>query len=137
VNDAALSPDGGLCITGRFNATTDFGGGPVSASGSTAFVASYDAQLGYRWARTFASGATGTNVAMMPDGDCVAAGTFRGTLSIDGNTRTSAGMDDVYVVRFDGATGAAEWLATAGGSEIDGVIGLVGYPPDSIAVACR
>ena len=137
VNDAALRPDGGACITGRFNATTDLGGGPVTASGSTVFVACYDAQLGYQWARTFGSGATGSIVEVLPDGDCVAAGTFIGTLSLDGTSRTSAGMDDVYVIRFDGATGATEWMATIGGAGDDGVIGAVAVGADQIAVAGR
>lgn len=137
VNDVAFDPAGGVCITGRFVATTDFGGGPVSPGGSSGFVAKYDAGLGHRWVRVFGTSINGSAVAAAANGDCIAAGSSTEAISIDGLSTTSAGGDDVYVLRLEAAAGAASWLRTVTGALQDDVFGVEAVANDGVAIAGR
>lgn len=123
VNDIALAPNGDLCIGGRFRATTDFGAGPMSPTGQSAFVARYDSQLTLQWVRTFGSGASTANVAILATGDCVGSGEFT-SLTIDGIVHPGAGDVDGWVGRFDVATGSAAWIRALAGTGRDNIPAL-------------
>lgn len=118
VNDIALSPSGDLYAVGRFNATTDFGLGPVApeAGGSTGFVARYDAQLNLRWVRSFGNASPATSIRLLSNGDCIVAGEVGGTIAIDGIVITSAGDTDGWIARFAAADGAVAWIQTLAGT---------------------
>jgi hypothetical protein len=137
VNDVALGAGGEVCIVGRFQQTTDFGGGPVASGGSSGFVARYDGQLALRWARTFGSSTVAGGVAFAANGDCVAIGSFGATFTLDGLTASLAGTADGWVARFESTTGTATWLHTLGGTGDDLAFAVATYPPDRIAIAGR
>ena len=135
VNDVEFDADGALCVTGRFNATTDFGAGAVGSAGSSTFVAKYEAGLALRWVRAFGTVLNATGVATTADGDCVAVGMYQGTITVDAETATAVGGEDVYIGRFDGASGAAHWLRSLGGATADLVFGVVVLPSQQVVVA--
>ena len=57
----------------------------------------------------------GTGVAVDGEGNVIAVGTFSGSLMVGGRTLTSAGEDDVFVVKLDGITGSVVWARRFGG----------------------
>lgn len=123
LNDVIFDPSGDVFLGGRFNATTDFGLGPVSPQpgGSSAFIGRFDANLAPRWVRTFGSASTLTNIELLPSGDCVAVGGIAGTIMIDGITVTTSGGGDGWVGRFAGGDGAAAWIRTLAGADNDSI----------------
>lgn len=135
VNDLEFDADGALCVTGRFNATTDFGAGAVGSAGSSTFVAKYEAGLALRWVRAFGTGLNATGVTTTADGDCVAIGMYQGTITVDAETVTAVGGEDVYIGRFDAASGAAHWLRSLGGATADLGFGVVVLPSQQVVVA--
>lgn len=135
VNDLEFDADGALCVTGRFNATTDFGAGAVGSAGSSTFVAKYEADLALRWVRAFGTGLNASGVTATADGDCVAVGMYQGTITIDAETTTAVGGEDVYIGRFDGASGATHWLRSLGGPTADLGFGVVVLPSQQVVVA--
>lgn len=135
VNDLEFDADGALCVTGRFNSTTDFGAGAVGSAGSSTFVAMYEANLALRWVRTFGTGLNATGVTTTADGDCVAIGTYQGTITVDAETATAVGGEDAYIGRFDGASGALHWLRSLGGPMADRASAVVVLPSQQVVVA--
>jgi hypothetical protein len=59
------------------------------------------------------------------DGDVYLAGTFEGTLHLGKAALTSVGATDIFVTRFDVATGTFSWVQQAGGAGKDVVSALV------------
>ena len=137
INDVAIDASGRICIGGRFNATTDFGGGAFPpGGGNSGFVARFDPGFKYAWAREIDT-AIVQSVGFTTNGDCVAGGVANGNFTIDGLTETNpgAGLNDGFVIRFASADGHAEWLQTISGAGDDAVLSLVPYDQDRVAVA--
>jgi hypothetical protein len=102
--DLAISPAGTIVITGNFRGTTNLGGGPLSSAGDyDIYLAVYDASGSHRWSQRFGnSGADwGYGSACDPSGNLIAAGSFVGSVDFGGGPLVSAGLSDVYLVRFD------------------------------------
>jgi hypothetical protein len=135
-NDIAIAPDGSMCVTGRFMATTDFGGGLVTPTSGDAFVARYDAQGNFVWARTSGgpSNESGLYVTALDNGDCVAAGHYEGALTWDGHALDFAGGEDTFVARFNAGDGAIQWLHTFTGTGRERPFGIASHGNDRIAV---
>ena len=105
--DLAVSPAGNIAITGNLRGTTDFGGGPLTSAGDDdIFVATYEATGAHRWSQRFGNTGDdwGYGSAFDPSGDLIATGIFTGSVDFGGGSLVSAGLADVYLVKFDDFT---------------------------------
>ncbi|NIO27869.1 MAG: T9SS type A sorting domain-containing protein [Candidatus Latescibacteria bacterium] len=95
---------GNVIITGHFNNTVDFGGGPLTGAGGTdIFVAKFDSSGNHVWSQRFGDSTSqdAYSVAVDGSGNVVVTGYFVGTVDFGGGPLTSAGYNDIYVAKFD------------------------------------
>jgi len=122
--DQSLRP----VVSGYFKATANFGGGNITVAGSgdrtDAFTVALDANGNYRWARSF--GGTDHDQALgvtaNATGEVAVTGYMRGTVAnfaADGSSTTSAGGNDVFVIRYGAAAGATLSSVRYGGTGDD------------------
>jgi hypothetical protein len=94
----AVDGDGGVVLAGHIGSATGTG------APHTAFVTWLDPdgeEVLTRPLGAFLSPARITGLALHSSGDAVLTGTFEGTVDFGGGPMTSAGLDDVFVVRYD------------------------------------
>lgn len=128
VNALALDGAGNLLIGGAFEGTANLqpAGGVTSFTsngGRDAYVASYTAAGGFRWARGFGGPLNDEVLGVMfqGDGTAYASGVFAGTMPVDpdaGLAVTTAGGDDGFVASWD-ANGGTLWAFSVGGLGAD------------------
>ncbi|MBK8259047.1 MAG: nucleotide-binding protein [Polyangiaceae bacterium] len=98
----AFDPFGAVLMTGDFTGSVDFGGGALASAGGTDIVvAKYDALSAHVWSKR--AGDAGAQVAAAIDADAtgvVITGTFAGTVNFGGGALTSAGGNDVFLVKL-------------------------------------
>lgn len=100
---AADAASGDVVVTGYYDGTIDFGGGPLtSAGGYDVFVARFDGALNPVWSRRFgdANDQMGQAVAIDGAGHVAVVGSFWGTVDFGGGTLTSGGFQDVFVAEI-------------------------------------
>ncbi len=135
---ARIGPDGHLYLTGKFRGTVDLD--PSAATfnvtnvGTTdnIWVASYTPDLALRWGFSIASGNGldgGHRVDFTRDGSGLyVAGWFSGVTDFDGGAgsytltskNNSAGAAaDIFLARYESATGAFRWARGVGGTVTD------------------
>ena len=127
----AAFPDGSSVVTGYFQFIATFGFGEsnettlTSPGGEDVFVARYNANGTLAWAKRAggANRALGTGIAAFPDGSLIVTGYFEGSATFGPGesgvtTLTSAGLNDVFVARYN-ANGTLAWAKRAGGSGYD------------------
>ena len=136
--DIALDAAGNVYVTGIVMETVDFGGGPVAASGSEVFVASYSSDGAYRWhallgASQYIVGEK-LHVAVDEEGSSYVVGTFTGTADLPDGPQTSAGQGDVFLVSLD-SHGGVRWSETIGGADDDRA-GTVVVDSSGVHVVC-
>ena len=99
-----VDSSGNVTVTGACEGTVDFGGGaPASAGGRDIFVASYGPTGAHRWARRFGGASIdewGFGVAVDSAGNTAVTGQFAGTATFGGDTLSSAGGSDVFLVQL-------------------------------------
>ena len=128
----APTPDGSVYVTGFFVGTANFTT-PTDPTSNTitsagiydVFLAKFDVSGAVQWVRR--GGGTGNDygygVAVAPDGSVYMTGIFRSTANFTTptspasttNTLTSAGADELFLVKYD-ASGAVQWLKRGGGA---------------------
>jgi len=112
VGGVAVDRSGNVVVTGYFEGTVDFGGGPLTSAGfGDVFVASYSPAGAHRWSKRFGSSKSyglGRGVAVDKSGNAVVTGDFEGTVGFGGAPLKSAGEDDTFVASFD-PTGTHRW----------------------------
>jgi len=102
--DLAITPAGAIAITGNLRGTADFGGGPLTSAGNAdIFLAIYESTGDHRWSQRFGNTGDdwGHGCAFNSSGDLIASGIFAATVNFGGAPLVSAGLSDVYRVRFD------------------------------------
>jgi hypothetical protein len=102
----AVDGAGNVLLTGEFDGTVDFGGGPLTSAGSgDVFLAKFDRSGNHLWSKRFgdAGGEVGYSVAVDGTGNVLLAGSFTGTVDFGGGPLASAGYFDVFVAKFDSA----------------------------------
>lgn len=114
----AQAENGDIIAGGTFRNTMWLEGQSLSsAGGQDGFVARMDGSGNLLWMNS--AGGSGDariyDVAVAPNGDVIAAGAFKGWMSIDGFTRQATGWDG-FVVAFDGWSGAQKWVRTYHGN---------------------
>jgi hypothetical protein len=135
----AVDGDGAVIVGGRYGAAIDLGCGPLpSAAGGSypdAFVARLGANGGCRWSRPLSGtgyveiddiAASGTSV--------VVGGDFGATVTIEGETQTSAGESDGFAVAFSSA-GAHDWTHFFPGESYDYVRAVRVLPDGRTVIA--
>jgi hypothetical protein len=118
-----LGVDGGgnIVVTGYFDETADFGGGPLtSAGGADIFVARYSSVAVHIWSHRFGGpeADVGTGVYVDAADNVFLTGHFSGTVDFGGGGLTSAGFIDIFLARFD-EFGVHSWSERFGGTSHD------------------
>ncbi len=105
-----LDGAGNVLLTGRFDSTIDFGGGPlVSAGAEDVYVAKLGPMLETVWAKRFGGPARQSGLAVTADaaGNALVAGVTEGDMVIGAQTLHSPSAGSrIFVGRFDAVTGA-------------------------------
>jgi len=130
----AVNAAGEAFVVGYFEGEIDFGGdGPklgkrTSAGKSDAFLAKIGADGKLLWAQTWGAAREDVANSVAVKGDkVVVAGAFLDSITLAGQTKKSAGSDDLYIASFD-KDGNAEWMWTGGGIDSDGVNAIAAMP---------
>lgn len=117
ITGMAVDPGGAVVLTGYYQGSVDFGGGPMLSAGlDDIFVARYEAGGAFVFARRFGdtdhqSGAGG--VAVDKDGDIYLTGGYRGAVDFGGGPFVNEGDEDVYLVKL-GPLGETLWAQSFG-----------------------
>ncbi len=100
----ATDANGNVVVTGGFQGTVNFGGGPLTSAGFwDAFVAKYSAATGgHLWSKAFGSSNDdlANAVAVDGNGNAIVTGYFQTTVDFDGpeGPLTSAGLTDIFLL---------------------------------------
>lgn len=120
----AVDSSGDAYITGLFQNTVDFGGGPLTAMGMLdVYVARFAGANGnHVWSKSF--GATGSyslpyRVAVDNAGSTFVTGKFQGTVNFGGGGVTSGGGYDGFVARYRASDGGYVWAKRFGSTSED------------------
>lgn len=106
-NDLMVTPGGISYIAGRFNSTATFDSINVTSSGlNDIFVAMYDSDGGIQWVKRAGGTAEdyGNAIAVDIVGNCYISGYFRETALFDTISRSSAGVQDIFVAKIGDVT---------------------------------
>jgi hypothetical protein len=137
----AIDAKGAIYIGGSVQGSIDFGDGKVltSAGSDDAFVTKLDGDGNLVWAKLFgdASAQSVARLALTPAGQIVAAGQYAGTMTFDnGKMLTSAGSDDVFVIKLD-ASGFTSQTRSFGGMGVEEVNGLAVDSQGAVVITGR
>jgi uncharacterized protein (AIM24 family) len=128
----AVDGSGNVILTGFFEGTVDFGGGPLTAGSvgidSDIYLAKFDASGNHIWSQRFGDtdhywdGAMG--VAVGVSGNATITGFFENTVNFGGGVLTSAGGgNDIFVAKFD-ANGGHIWSRRFGDTDDESGYGV-------------
>jgi hypothetical protein len=126
----ALDASGNIYITGILAGMADFDPGPgtfnLRAVGSSdIFILKLDASGNFVWAKNMGgtNDAHGQSIAIDGSGNVCTTGNFYGTVDFNPgtgvNNLTSAGLNDVFILKLD-ASGNFLWVKSMGGTNEDG-----------------
>lgn len=124
-----IDPLGNVLLTGYFSGTVDFDPGPgsnlLTSNGTNdAFIVKLDQNGNFLWAKSIGgTGAEeGNSICANANGEVYAVGFFYGSVDFDPgagvNTFTSAGQNDIFVLKLD-ASGNALWARQFGSTYSD------------------
>jgi hypothetical protein len=122
----AIDASGNIFITGYFRGTVSFGGGGLTASVSSGFLAKYSPAGAHLWSRRLSSGSSadmGNAIAVDGSGNVIVGSTLYGTSDYGGGPLTTAGGQDIVLVKYS-ATGGYLWARRIGGANYEAVISL-------------
>jgi hypothetical protein len=117
----AVDSSGNTYITGSFYETVDFGGiNKTSAGGSDIFVLKLNSSGTFQWVNTYGgtSADIGYSIAIDSSGNSYITGYFQNTVNFGGINKTSAGGDDIFVLKLN-SSGTFQWVNTYGGTYSD------------------
>ncbi|MGP8217291.1 MAG: hypothetical protein ACLQQ4_17115, partial [Bacteroidia bacterium] len=112
---------GNTYTTGYFSSTAKFGTFSLTASGaSDIFVTCTNANGVFQWAENAGGSGACRGLAIKADaaGNSYVTGYFYGTATFGTHTITSAGLQDVFIAKYD-PNGNALWAVSAGGPMAD------------------
>ncbi len=119
-NSIVVDSAGDVIVTGHFQGTIDFGGPPLASAGnSDIFLAKLSGTDGsHRWSRRFGSSGIdlGNAVTVDATGNATISGLFALTVNFGGVPIASAGSNDIFVAKYNGATSSHIWSKGFGGT---------------------
>ena len=130
---------GAVIVTGIFQGTIDFGGGPLSSPGTdTVFLAKLDASGQHVFSRKLGvpSDSNLDNVALDGAGNVIVTGAFAGSLDLGGGPLTSAGARDVFVAKL-GPAGQHLWSKQLGDQVGAAALGVTVNPLGEVFLAAN
>jgi len=116
VGGVAIDGAGNPAISGNFENSLDFGGGPlVSAGTQDIYIAKFDSSGSYIWANRYGQSAPQRTYDIATDswGNILLTGSFEGTVDFGGGTLASQGDDDIFLARFS-PSGIHQWSTSFG-----------------------
>lgn len=138
-NGIVIDSSGNIFITGYFQGTVNFGTFSKTSNGGTdIFVAKYNSIGSLLWVQTAGgpSDDRANDIAVDSNGNVFVTGYFQGTSDFGSISKTSAGLSDIFVTKYD-SIGNPQWVQTAGGSsndrgnslvvDVNGYVILTGY----------
>jgi hypothetical protein len=137
VASVAVDSSGNVIVTGRFEGTVDFGGGPLTSAGQTdVYVAKFGPSGNHLWSQHFGDDTfqTAVDVAVDTSGNVIVTGYFYGTINLGGQVLTSAGENDIYLAKFD-RSGTHIWSDRFGDVGYDYVAGVACDLPGNVIIA--
>jgi len=100
----AVDSLGDIAVTGGFQGTVDFGGGALTSAGSNDIVVGkYTGGGSYLWAKRFGGTGDDSSLAVAVDdfdGSVVVTGYFPGTVDFGSGPLTSAGSNDIFLLKL-------------------------------------
>jgi hypothetical protein len=132
----AVNGDGTVFMTGTFQNTVNFGGGNfVSAGAFDIFLLALTPGGAYAWSKRFGGPDYdfGTSIAWDNSGVYL-TGHFYDTINFGGADLTSAGLDDIFVAKFDWTTGNHIWSQRFGDVDADIGSSLALSPSGNVCV---
>lgn len=126
-NDAAVDSQGNIIIVGSFQGSINFGGGVLTSAGSSdLFVVKLDPAGNHLWSKRFGNALQqlDTRVAVDPADNVVLGLNQLGTIDFGGGPVTSAGGEDVVVVKLSSG-GAFVWNKRYGDASGQNVYDIV------------
>ncbi|MFZ6183941.1 nucleotide-binding protein [Nannocystis pusilla] len=108
-----VGPVGEIVLTGDFNGSIDFGGGPLTNNENTedTYLVKFTGDGEHVWSKSFdsAPGSVHTGgVAVDASGNVLLGGRFVGPLDLGGGVMNAAGLSDAFVSKFT-SSGAHVW----------------------------
>jgi hypothetical protein len=123
----AIDASGNIVITGFFGGTVNFGGVALTGSSASGFLAKYSSTGAHLWSKRLTTGSTldeGTAVGVDGAGNVIVAGGFYNTVTINGGgSLTSAGSEDIALLKYN-SSGGLLWSKRIGGASADMVRAL-------------
>lgn len=101
--DIATDSAGNVVVTGAFEGTVEFGGGPRSSvGGKDVCVVKLDPSGAHLWSNCFGDGSDqhGQSIAVDSTGSVVLTGFLDGSADFGGGLLSSAGSSDIFVVKL-------------------------------------
>jgi len=120
-NDVATDSSGNVVMTGSFQGTTNFGGNSLTSAGSDdIFLAKYSPSGVHLWSKKIGgvSSDIGKSVTIDNNGDIFVTGYFQSIVDFGGGGLTSAGISDIFVVKYS-AFGNHLWSKRFGSTSND------------------
>ncbi|MFO0591560.1 MAG: SBBP repeat-containing protein [Polyangiaceae bacterium] len=128
--------NGGAVVCGTFAGTVDFGGGNlVSGGGNDAFVASYDYLGAHQWSKRFGDAAaqSAAAIAVDPQGNVYVVGDNAGVIDPGGGNLTTAGLADVFLVKYD-VNGVFKWAKQFGDNKAQNGLAVAAGADGRVAI---
>jgi hypothetical protein len=114
----ATDSSGNIVVTGYFNNTVDFGGGPLTSTGyKDIFLAKYSPAGTHLWSKRFGgtSQEAGNAVSIDSSNNILLTGYFYGTVDFGGGPLSKPSAADVFLAKYT-AAGAHLWSQVFGGT---------------------
>jgi hypothetical protein len=138
VGALAIDSSSNVVIAGINSGTVNFGGSPITTAGSNdIFIAKFNSGGTHLFSAGYgdASGQASNALTFDSAGNLLFAGTFAGTVNFGGAPLTSAGSNDLCLVKFSAAN-THVWSYKFGDNLDNGSFGGLGVDGNDVLVAC-
>ena len=118
----AVDASNNILMAGSFSGKINYGGGDLQSAGfSDIGILKLSSAGSYIWSMRFGgvSGDSPTGVAVDHNGDVVVTGGFHETMPVGTTTLTSAGYEDIFLMKLRGTDGVPQWAERFGGAAND------------------
>ncbi len=119
--DIITDISGNIYLSGHFNNSINFEGTSLTSNGGhDIFLAKYDINGNLLWAQHDGGNLSeyAKGISLDTNGNIYLIGSFSGTANFSNTTVTSAGAEDIFVLKYN-STGNLIWVQTAGGTGND------------------